>query len=230
MAAASPAPPAQKTRRQRRADLPLCGADTRTGKPCQRKAGSGTTHIGIGRCSNHGGNAPGGAVKAAREQAELLGAELHMEPHDAILLSMRVEAQWFAHCRWRVRMLDLDGIVVEHEKTRTEYAPHVEWDDDADEISRHGVTVERTVEKSTDARMHIFVREMHQSGQRLANLAKMAIDAGIAQRQVEIEERVATAVLDAHYASLEDAGIEITEKVIEATERRFQLINGGLAA
>jgi hypothetical protein len=34
-----------------------CGATTRDGEPCQRRAGWGTDHVGEGRCKQHGGNA-----------------------------------------------------------------------------------------------------------------------------------------------------------------------------
>ena len=36
-----------------------CGAKTRAGTPCQKPAGSGTVHVGTGRCKLHGGCAGG---------------------------------------------------------------------------------------------------------------------------------------------------------------------------
>jgi hypothetical protein len=39
------------------AEPDICGATTRSGTPCQRKAGWGTDHVGSGRCRAHGGNA-----------------------------------------------------------------------------------------------------------------------------------------------------------------------------
>jgi hypothetical protein len=46
------------TREQRdKLRTPLCGARTRgTGQPCRLFAGQGTDHLGIGRCSRHGGS------------------------------------------------------------------------------------------------------------------------------------------------------------------------------
>ena len=32
-----------------------CGAETRSGEPCKRRAGWGTKHVGKGRCKQHGG-------------------------------------------------------------------------------------------------------------------------------------------------------------------------------
>lgn len=39
----------------------VCGAKTRSGKPCQHHAGWGTDHPGTGRCRMHGGATPRGA-------------------------------------------------------------------------------------------------------------------------------------------------------------------------
>ena len=39
-------------------DYPKCGATTRAGHPCKRPAGSGTDHVGEGRCKHHGGATP----------------------------------------------------------------------------------------------------------------------------------------------------------------------------
>lgn len=35
-----------------------CSAKTRKGTPCQKQAGWGTTHVGVGRCRLHGGATP----------------------------------------------------------------------------------------------------------------------------------------------------------------------------
>jgi len=37
-----------------------CGATTRDGSDCQRRAGWGTDHVGEGRCKQHGGASPSG--------------------------------------------------------------------------------------------------------------------------------------------------------------------------
>jgi len=44
-----------------------CGATTRDGDPCQRRAGWGTNHVGEGRCKQHGGKDrdKGGAPEGA---------------------------------------------------------------------------------------------------------------------------------------------------------------------
>ena len=36
-------------------DIARCGALNRQGRPCRNPAGKGTTHLGLGRCRNHGG-------------------------------------------------------------------------------------------------------------------------------------------------------------------------------
>ncbi|WP_019586684.1 HGGxSTG domain-containing protein [Deinococcus apachensis] len=48
--------PGQKpTTRAEGAKLPTCGAENRSGKPCNRPAGWGNNHPGEGRCKLHGG-------------------------------------------------------------------------------------------------------------------------------------------------------------------------------
>jgi hypothetical protein len=44
---------------------------------CQRRAGTGTDHPGIGQCSQHGGNSPSGRKSAHLRYAELQGAVVH---------------------------------------------------------------------------------------------------------------------------------------------------------
>ncbi len=46
------------TTREGREKLPICGARTRAGTPCQRAAGHGTDHVGEGKCKLHGGLSP----------------------------------------------------------------------------------------------------------------------------------------------------------------------------
>lgn len=68
----------------------LCGATT-TGKatrngevipkhPCQLKAGSGTDHLGYGRCKYHGGESETGKKAAAWEEAQAMRARFMVAP------------------------------------------------------------------------------------------------------------------------------------------------------
>lgn len=128
---------------------PLCGAQTRSGNPCKRFAGAGTSHIGFGRCKHHGGNAPSGNTAGQREAAMAYAAEaLHMggdtDPLTASLASVR----------------HAGGI-------RDYYARRLEADEhDTDLMALYAKAVER-----------------------VGRMAKMAVDAGVAEAHVRIAER-----------------------------------------
>lgn len=74
------------------------------------------------------------------------------------------------------------------------------------------------------------VRELLVACRELAQIGKLAADAGLDERRVEISERVATAVLDAWYAALGELGVEITPAVREVTRRHLTLVEGDMEA
>ena len=50
-------------------DYARCGALNRQGEPCRNRAGKGTSHLGLGRCRNHGGASQVIHGQRARTQA-----------------------------------------------------------------------------------------------------------------------------------------------------------------
>lgn len=69
---------------------PLCGARRRQGDgTCNRPAGWGTGHVGIGACKLHGGTTPNGIRHAltvkAREEAQIYGIPRHIDPVDGLI-------------------------------------------------------------------------------------------------------------------------------------------------
>lgn len=87
---------AQAKKRPRKAPDKTCNARTKSGKYCGRAAGQGTDHVGIGRCSLHGGSTPLHVKGAELEQARRQEAELRevvnsmalpvtIDPLDALL-------------------------------------------------------------------------------------------------------------------------------------------------
>ena len=87
-----------------------CGAKTRKGTPCEQRAGHGTKHPGIGRCSKHGGSSPNaevsGQVTLARREAQVMGQPLDMEPHTAILECIKIAAGEVQYASERIAELD----------------------------------------------------------------------------------------------------------------------------
>lgn len=58
-----------------------CGAPKRQGEgTCEKRAGWGTKHVGIGRCKNHGGSTPSHVKNAVEVQARAELARLNVAP------------------------------------------------------------------------------------------------------------------------------------------------------
>ena len=86
-----------------------CGAKTRNKKShsvCQKPAGWGTSHPGIGACKFHGGSTPNHSLAAYKHEAIFMGAEKDINPFDAIMWCIRIKAgevEWLSQ-----KMQELD--------------------------------------------------------------------------------------------------------------------------
>lgn len=94
--------------------LALCGGQTRKGTLCRRKAGWGTSHHGVGRCSSHD-EAPTGPVTLAERDA--LMAPVSIEPQDAILECIRISAGEVEYASQRIAELEVSQLVGEPRRT-----------------------------------------------------------------------------------------------------------------
>lgn len=85
----------------------VCGAQKHGGGKCQKQAGWGTEHLGIGKCKIHGGTAPMHMRHAAKQMAaDFLGTPLEINPLDALLWCIKIragEVKWLSD-----RMAELD--------------------------------------------------------------------------------------------------------------------------
>jgi hypothetical protein len=97
----------EKKLKERARRLNVCGAQKRSGGKCQKQAGWGTDHKGIGKCSLHGGTAPNHLKHAAKKMAhDFLGTPMEINPLDAILWCIKIragEVKWLGE-----RMAELD--------------------------------------------------------------------------------------------------------------------------
>lgn len=190
-----------------------CGAKKRAGGECGRPAGWGTPHPGTGRCKLHGGSTPNHVAAAQREQAadavQTLGLPRDVEPHEALLEEVHRAA---GHVAW------LAGVVAELEKQQVV----------------HGIT--RTVQmpdgtRSVEARaaLNVWVKLYQEERDRLTRVAKVAIDAGVAERQVRLAERQAQQLAEVIRAVLTDLGHDLEDPDVRKVVR-LRLIEGGKAA
>lgn len=164
-------------------DGPKCGRVTKAGTPCKNPAGTRTDHLGYGRCANHGGNAPGQRVQGIRlatadaAQKFALGDELAIDPEDALLWAVRLSAGAVTFLRHRVEgMAEGDG-----------------W----------GLAPIQVAQPEKGERAKVaWATEYGNERDRLARTAKMAIDAGVAKRTVELAEAEASFVYEGLMAAL----------------------------
>lgn len=101
-----------------------CWAKRRQGPGrCHRPAGWGTPHAGAGQCKNHGGNMPNNVKSAhleiARREVDRLGLSLDMDPHEALLANVKLQAGHVAFFQRQVYQMDPNDL--------TEGGPGAMW-------------------------------------------------------------------------------------------------------
>src|SRR3954468_15761568 len=153
--------------------MELCAARKRSGGQCRRPAGHGTEHLGIGRCSLHGGSTPAQMERARRDLAlrevAVMGGRVEIEPTQALLECVYRAAGQEAWLRGKVESLSQDEVLC---------------------VGAHG--------RPTP---HTWIRLEQEALDRLARFSKMALDAGVAERQTRITKRAGTRIA----AALEEA-------------------------
>lgn len=161
-----------------------CGARTkrRTGAPCERPAGWGTSHPGVGRCKLHGGSTPhqvaGAVVVLEDRRARSILARLEQpEPIDhpvLELLKLAAEASEFQRIL-RERLNELHSL----ETTDT-----------------LGTERERAV-------VVLYERALDRNARLLTDMAKL----GLQERALRVNEETAGRVMQALVEALRRAGL-----------------------
>jgi len=126
-----------------------------------------------------------------------MGHPIDIDPNDAILWAMRIEAGEVAYCEAQITRLSEDELfeipvqeeLVELPSGRVEY-----------------ITVKRGVEQ-----MNRWVTWRDHAVERMARFAKMAIDVGIEQRQIELAEQQARELVVVITAILTDLGHDLRD-------------------
>lgn len=151
----------------------VCGAPKRQGEGnCRRPAGWGTDHPGFGPCKLHGGSTTAHRKHAQRVQAEqavaTFGLPRDIDPHRALLEEVHRAAgavQWL-----QAEVAGLDRQAVTHGVTRTVQLPD------------GGRRIE------TEAAVNPYVRLLGEWSDRLVRACRAAIDGGVSERLVRLEE------------------------------------------
>lgn len=197
-----------------------CGAHRRDGTTCGHRAGFGTDHVGFGKCKFHGGAHRSGRTAAAREEvvertAQLvtMGLPLNVDPMEALLMCVRISAGEVAFASHMVAQLTEQQAVIQHRKKVVE-------------DSEQGVKT--TIEKSTDTRLHIWIKTRQDAMVNLSRFSKMALDAGVAERQVKIAETVGGLLGRMVRGILADLGLstEQERRAPEIVRRHMTVLEG----
>lgn len=183
-----------------------CGATNRSGKGnCRRPAGWGTNHTGVGRCKLHGGSTPT-HVKAAHvalakkqlaEAVNALNLPTDIAPDVALLEEVAYTATTVAYLREVVARLeqgDMAGLLVS-------------------KVTKDG-------EEQT-ASVNVWMRVYGEWVDRKTRVAKMALDAGIAERQVRILEEQAAVFVRVLNGVLVECGVEMSMDTLAIVRRHM---------
>lgn len=194
-----------------------CGAGRRSGGECKQVAGWGTGHLGTGRCKLHGGASPNaevaGAVALARREMAVMGRPLDMEPHEALLECIRIAAGEVQYASERIAELDASqavGPVVTTRPRKGEYG-----------MEQHGDVVEEHGQPA----VHIWVEVRHRAMDRLVNYSKIALSAGVAERQVRIAEQQGQLLAQAIRGILADLGVADRPEVPAIVRKHLTLVS-----
>ena len=94
---------------------PVCGYKKRDGSGhCQQKAGHGTTHLGIGRCSSHEASHTVKKSAIRKEAIQFMGAPKTINPFEAIIWCIRItagEVEWLSQ---QIARIDDEDQWIEH--------------------------------------------------------------------------------------------------------------------
>lgn len=183
-----------------------CLAEKRSGQPCMREAGWGTDHPGTGRCKDHGGTRRAGQVAAAAQEMSGMAKPLNVTPGMAMDAVMRLAAGQLVFATMKVADLDDDELYVK-----------AEYNEEA-----------RTYKMMP----HKWVALQDQCMQRLARYAKLAADAGIAERQTSMQEAQTAMVAELIERVLGEVGLSEKQrtKVGPAIRRHLVALPGGQEA
>jgi hypothetical protein len=191
-----------------------CGRKTRTGKPCDRAAGWGTSHHGEGACAHHGGASPqaeiGGLVALARREQQVMGRPLAIKPHDAILQCIQISAGEVAYASERMAQVEEEDAVAPVKRTLVRKTD----DGTVQEIRLEGPA------------LHVWIRVRRQAMDRLVSYSCAALKAGLEERQVKIAERQGVLLAQAVQGILRELGVAELPQAAGIVRKHLMLASG----
>jgi hypothetical protein len=180
----------------------LCGATKKNGEKCRKYAGEGTEHLGVGRCKYHLGNTKEHKIHAVKVTAQKEAAKAQQT-----LLEQAVNFGV---------ILDIEPVEALLMTLRMSYG-HLSW-------LRFEITQLKD-KASFDAR--VLLRMFDDERERVARIAKMALDAGVQERQVRLAERYGEMLANLLMTIFGDPELALTtkqERVLPGLLRRHLVV------
>lgn len=193
---------------------PKCGAQLRAAEGyCSRTAGWGTNHLGVGCCKTHGGNSASHVNKAAKtlvmqQMAAHWGDLVVVDPGEALIQEVH-RAQgvvtWIHMVLRSFTTLNFDHVT---------------------EAEARSMVLQMTAFNGLQAT--VWVEMFFKERRHLAQVAKMALDAGVAERAVTIEEEKMALVAGAIKDIFNELGLTVEQraKFPEIARRHLTAIEG----
>lgn len=167
-----------------------CGVVFKGRQPCKHPLGWGTVHPGIGACKQHGGALSGSVKHAATEAAQnalaRLGQPIRTNPQQALLDLVSEAAGNVAFLRQQAGTFGIDLTLKASEVAARATDVSVTIDGETVEAHSRVVTIREDI--------RAMVKLYGEWCDRLANYAKEAIKAGIAEREIALVEAQAELV------------------------------------
>lgn len=188
---------------RRNPDVTLCYARIETGPNrgylCDRPAGMNTSHPGVGRCRQHGGETPEGLREGAWVVAHAFARALDVTPWEGLLTAVKIAAGRVAFCEAKLGTAYTD---------RQLEPPNESF----------GVAGDPGQDN-----LHYWVKQAEVWHDKLARVSKLAIDAGVAERLVRQIELEAQLMLRATSLTFEELGLndELRERALGIMSRKL---------
>lgn len=142
-----------------------------------------------------------------------MGAPVDVHPHDAILWAMRVSAGEVVYCDQQIRRLEEDELFERPTKTQLVELPSGK--------------VEEIHESREPEQFSRWVRWRDRAMKNMAMYAKMALDVGIEERQIQLAEKQAQQLVNVITAVLTDLGHDLRDSQTREIVRR-RLMEGAI--
>lgn len=187
-------------------DKALCGAQLPNkpqGRTCRQVAGARTNHLGVGRCWRHGGatrsHEKSAQIIQIRQAADSLGVPIEIDPGEAL-----IRAVWEA-----------EGNLAFY-RAQVEQLSYGEEPDDAPEGGPARGILQPKMSRSSGPDAETYVVEYephplvvlyHEAERWRAQVASIALKAGVEERRVRLAEADAVKVFGAQVATLVAMGL-----------------------